>query len=143
MVSCRPKTNNTGHRGILSEFFIQASCRLPVGSSDLLRLVIRFRQDTSKVYIGRVRSWVVCYASCGAFEKRLYLDAFETDTSLIRAIHIIQHTWICLLCRRYASGSTLISYSIIHIIVIQYYLFSGMGTYVSCTVHTSTGTSFQ
>ena len=30
-------------------------------------------------------------ASCGAFEKRLYPDSFETDTSLIRAIYIL-HT---------------------------------------------------
>ena len=34
-------------------------------------------------------------ASCGAFEKRLYPDPFETDTSLIRAIYIL-HTWYIL-----------------------------------------------
>ena len=60
---------------------------------------------------------LICKLWC--FEKRLYLDAFETDTSLIRAIHIIQHTtWISLLCRRYAGGWTLRCYSILHYIVI-------------------------
>ena len=43
------------------------------------------------IHIGRVRIWVVCYASCSAFKKRRYSDAFETVTSLVRAIYI--HTY--------------------------------------------------